>query len=665
MLRFLPRLLACLLLLTATWPAAAQPVNSGVPLSGQETVILNQPNAPRQVPVSVLMTPYYGPCDVLSQQSGGTAYCSAAHSMTRRMFASYTGPLFQLQRFSDLQVQDIGTLANGAVNIAAANSFCLGTSCAIVQIYDLTGNNTKLPVVVQSFAAATQYVMAPWTISRLNGLPYVETSGTNAGYSNRPNVSNMPTGSTSSAGYEVIMTDTWSDCCGEYGRMQDPQASNCATITTPTCAGGSAFVLAYSTYSRPTTAAATTLSTPGLGVGIEFAQYTYLVPTVPSLAMEFAKYDNSTGSITNEYSDATKTTAPTVSFQGQPAAAMNVQHGLGLGYGGDSSTGPMQFFEGAVITGAPAQTVINALQLNLSAFYGAQATPPQTIADTAVKTGAVSNNTYLDPSNMVNGAYGFRRLRQGYTGYAARLYRDSDAGATFLDVGFTPTGDFDDATAQAWCANTTCYGYWYNQALFIKGNYTKGSTQDLSVNNAFPVYNKYPSVSFNTLNGRTVFVFSGNQYMCNVGTYGTIAASYGVAAVAERTGSFTSEQLVFNANNVGVGLGYFTSTSTAEFTMGTANRTTATATDSAWHSLIGTAITGTATLIVDNGTPQAASITVNSIASIGCIGAANNGGSRKLVGQVAEVETFNTPVLTAAQITAIYTNQSNYYGKQF
>ncbi|WP_221891597.1 arabinofuranosidase catalytic domain-containing protein [Microbispora sp. KK1-11] len=38
------------------------------------------------------------PCDIYA--AGGTA-CAAAHSTTRALFASYNGPLYQVQRASD------------------------------------------------------------------------------------------------------------------------------------------------------------------------------------------------------------------------------------------------------------------------------------------------------------------------------------------------------------------------------------------------------------------------------------------------------------------------------------------------------------------------------------------------------------------------------------
>ena len=82
------------------------------------------------------------PCDIYA--AGGTP-CVAAHSTTRALFASYAGPLYQVQRTSDNTFADIGTRsAGGAANAAAQDSFCAGTMCTITRVYDQTGNGNTL-----------------------------------------------------------------------------------------------------------------------------------------------------------------------------------------------------------------------------------------------------------------------------------------------------------------------------------------------------------------------------------------------------------------------------------------------------------------------------------------------------------------------------------------
>ena len=66
----------------------------------------------------------------------------AAHSTTRALYASYGGPLYQVQRLSDQQIKDIGVVsgsaadAGGYADAAAQDAFCANTTCLITKIYD-------------------------------------------------------------------------------------------------------------------------------------------------------------------------------------------------------------------------------------------------------------------------------------------------------------------------------------------------------------------------------------------------------------------------------------------------------------------------------------------------------------------------------------------------
>jgi non-reducing end alpha-L-arabinofuranosidase len=68
----------------------------------------------------------------------------AAHSMTRAMFASYTGPLFKALRVSDNQEKDIGTVPGGMVDTGTLNTFCANTSCKVTTLYDQAGNGNDM-----------------------------------------------------------------------------------------------------------------------------------------------------------------------------------------------------------------------------------------------------------------------------------------------------------------------------------------------------------------------------------------------------------------------------------------------------------------------------------------------------------------------------------------
>src|SRR5690242_21963729 len=73
-----------------------------------------------------------GPCDIYA--AAGTP-CVAAHSTTRALYASYSGPLYQVKRQSDGATKDIGVVAptasdpGGYADAAAQDAFCANTVC--------------------------------------------------------------------------------------------------------------------------------------------------------------------------------------------------------------------------------------------------------------------------------------------------------------------------------------------------------------------------------------------------------------------------------------------------------------------------------------------------------------------------------------------------------
>jgi hypothetical protein len=83
--------------------------------------------------------------------------CVAAYSMTRALYASYDGPLYQVQRASDGTTANIGLLAAGGdVNASEQDSFCSGTSCTITEIYDQSPEGNNLTVAPGGGAASNK-----------------------------------------------------------------------------------------------------------------------------------------------------------------------------------------------------------------------------------------------------------------------------------------------------------------------------------------------------------------------------------------------------------------------------------------------------------------------------------------------------------------------------
>ncbi|EOD05900.1 hypothetical protein EMIHUDRAFT_438815 [Emiliania huxleyi CCMP1516] len=84
--------------------------------------------------------PSPGPCDIYA--SAGTP-CVAAHSMTRSLFANYSGPLYLVQRSSDL-ASDVVVVKEGLAAVASQDAFCAGTNCTVTRIFDQTERGNHL-----------------------------------------------------------------------------------------------------------------------------------------------------------------------------------------------------------------------------------------------------------------------------------------------------------------------------------------------------------------------------------------------------------------------------------------------------------------------------------------------------------------------------------------
>src|ERR1700722_20979157 len=83
-----------------------------------------------------------GPCDIYAAAGDS---CVAAHSTTRALYASYSGPLYQVLRQSDGKTLNIGVVqpgaslganagpddAGGYADPAAQDAFCANTYCWI------------------------------------------------------------------------------------------------------------------------------------------------------------------------------------------------------------------------------------------------------------------------------------------------------------------------------------------------------------------------------------------------------------------------------------------------------------------------------------------------------------------------------------------------------
>ncbi len=91
-----------------------------------------------------------GPCDIYAAAGDP---CVAAHSTTRALYASYSGPLYQLLRQSDGKTLNIGVVqpvafpvpdAGGYADAAKQDAFCANTYCWITTVYDQSPKHNDL-----------------------------------------------------------------------------------------------------------------------------------------------------------------------------------------------------------------------------------------------------------------------------------------------------------------------------------------------------------------------------------------------------------------------------------------------------------------------------------------------------------------------------------------
>jgi hypothetical protein len=161
-----------------------------------------------------------GPCDIYA--AGGTP-CVAAHSTTRALFASYNGPLYQVQRGSDSALQNIGVLsAGGVANAAAQDSFCAGTTCTITRVYDQTGNSGNTLVYQGPGGTGGADTAATATTEAVTvGGQKAYALYINPGNSYWANGSGVPTGSSPEGEYMVTSgTHINNGCCFDYGNTE-------------------------------------------------------------------------------------------------------------------------------------------------------------------------------------------------------------------------------------------------------------------------------------------------------------------------------------------------------------------------------------------------------------------------------------------------------------
>jgi len=186
---------------------------------------------PRQVDVRTGTTVYerhnasvvtrpLGPCDIFDE--AGTP-CVAAHSVVRAMYTNYSGPLYRLVRASDFAGYDVGSDMSGFAKASDQDSFCSGTTCYILRIFDQSGRGNHLDTAPAG--GACHHALKPVTADKhplsVGGRSvYGAYFEGNMGYRNDV-TDGVATGQMEQTMYMVTRGDHYNGgCCFDYGNAE-------------------------------------------------------------------------------------------------------------------------------------------------------------------------------------------------------------------------------------------------------------------------------------------------------------------------------------------------------------------------------------------------------------------------------------------------------------
>ncbi len=306
-----------------------------------------------------------GPCDIYA--SGGTP-CVAAHSTTRALYGSYSGPLYQVRRSSDNTTMNISPLsAGGVANAAAQDSFCAGTTCVITEIYDQSGRGNNLTDAPGGGAAGgpdnlANATAAPVTVGGHEAYGVYVAPGT--GYRD-DNTSGIATGDAPEGEYAIFDGTHYNGgCCFDYGNAETNNNDNGAGHM-EAIYFGNIKVWGYGTGNGPWIMADMenglfSGSNAGYNANDPTTSYRFTTAMVEGESNQWAILGG------NAQSGGLST-----DFSGVRPPGYNPMHKEGaiiLGIGGDNSKGSAgTFYEGVMTSGYPSAATENAVQANIVA----------------------------------------------------------------------------------------------------------------------------------------------------------------------------------------------------------------------------------------------------------------------------------------------------------
>lgn len=342
-----------------------------------------------------------GPCDIYA--SGGTS-CIAAHSTTRALYNSYSGPLYQVQRGSDNAKTDIAPLsAGGVANAAAQDKFCANTTCLITIIYDQSGKGNSLTQAppggfngpdVNGYDNLASAIGAPVTLNGQKVYGVFISPGT--GYRNNK-VSGSAVGDQPEGMYAIFDGTHYNGgCCFDYGNAE----------TNSKDTGNGHMEAIY--FGDNTVWGSGSGSGPWIMADLENGLFSGANPknnpADPSISYRFLtttlKGEKNHWAIRG--GNAASGSLSTFYDGARPSASgynpMSKEGAIILGIGGDNSVGAQgTFYEGVMTYGYPSDATENAVQANIVAAK---------YATTSMTSG---------PAFTVGSSVSFRATTAGYT----------------------------------------------------------------------------------------------------------------------------------------------------------------------------------------------------------------------------------------------------------
>jgi hypothetical protein len=323
------------------------------------------------------------PCDIYGSAN---APCIAAHSTVRALYGTYTGNLYQVKRASDSTTKDIPVTASGFADSAQQDTFCMGTTCTILKIYDQSGKGNTLVAQIPGVSLGTGanahegksgQTAATATAESLtvsgNKVYSLYTKSSQA-YWNDGSQTGMPKGSAPQGIYMVTSGTHVSDgCCYDYGNGEVSRNYE-SSVTMDAVYFGKCTIWGSGNGAGPWVMAdleGGIFSGPTSGKNNNLLSHTSKYVTA-------IHHNNGTSEMSLKAADATTGNLTTYYKGSLPAgkSPMKKDGSVLLGAGGDccysnNNASFGTFYEGAITAGYPSDAADNAVQANIvSTGYG-------------------------------------------------------------------------------------------------------------------------------------------------------------------------------------------------------------------------------------------------------------------------------------------------------